>query len=233
MRSERDFSGTGTGTGSGSKTREGEKYIADTPACVLMASSLVSSILLLALAAPTLQAGAPTGGDERRGKVTVLEVRGDVELSPIDAMRNAERAARQTLLARFGETWHAERAFWVPRERVDRALQSWIEGRVADGRCLQRQPVQKLETSVGVGYQQSYRIAMNSKPVRRIRSSGVYLVRSLNEHFAVRWGAMGGIWVALVLLGLGIDRATRGWLTGRIAIATLGLGSLSTWLLLP
>lgn len=202
-----------------------------------MASFLVSSLAFLAVSVPAVCRATPSdsgdGHKDRTRAPRVLLVEGAVELTPIEAMRSAEGAARTALMARFGRAWRARRAFWVPEARVESQLSNWLTAEVAQGRGLTAAPVEALETAVGTGYRQTYQIALDSREVRRIHQSGLWRVKALNQHFGLRWASMGGLWVLLVLAGFGIDRATRGWLTGRIAFVALSLGAIGTWVLLP
>lgn len=196
-----------------------------------MASILMSAALTLGLALPASPAfaSAPAGGGDSR----VLAVDGPVELSPAHAMRSAEGAMRDAILERFAASWRAERAFWVPAKRFEHALDRNLRHFVSRSASVARRPVEAIETSLGMGYRQRYELSLAGRSARSLSNIGYRIARSLNEEFAVRWGAMGGLWVLLFLIGFGLDRATRGWITGRIALATTGLGGLVTWLLLP
>lgn len=194
-------------------------------------ASVLASTLLLGLALPCLTPGTPATptGEETR----IYAVRGPVELSSTEAMRSAEEAVRAAILERFGQSWRAERAFWVPESRVEAALAQRLRRLTLPGGVVRAQPVEAIETTFGTGYRQSYHVALDANNARHIRGTGLRCVRHINEEFAARYGAMGAVWLVLFLLGFGVDRATRGWLTGRIAVAAVGMGSIASWLLLP
>lgn len=129
-------------------------------------ASVLASTLLLGLALPCLTPGTPATptGEETR----IYAVRGPVELSSTEAMRSAEEAVRAAILERFGQSWRAERAFWVPESRVEAALAQRLRRLTLPGGVVRAQPVEAeaIETTVGTGYRQSYHVALDANNAR-------------------------------------------------------------------
>ena len=59
------------------------------------------------------------------------------------------------------------------------------------------------------------------------------VVDRLNRTFRQRYLAMAGLWLVLLWASFRFDRATRGYLTGRIRFAVLAIGVLGSFLLYP
>ncbi|MCA8969500.1 MAG: hypothetical protein KDC95_06940 [Planctomycetes bacterium] len=195
-----------------------------------MATFLVHCLVTLGIAGSIAANGSSTSPDREATRVTV---KGDVELSPVEAMRSAEAALRSALWERFGDDWALRRAFYVPADRLPAELRSWLQREVSRRGTLVPTPIETLETSEGRGYRQAFVVDFASREVRELRRRGSSFVHAVNERFAWRFASMALVWVVLGILGFGVDRATRGWLTGRIAVASLAIGSISTWLLIP
>ncbi|MCB9918830.1 MAG: hypothetical protein H6832_10555 [Planctomycetes bacterium] len=195
-----------------------------------MATFLVHCLVTLGIAG-SIAANRSAMSSER--EATRIAVRGEVELSPVEAMRSAEAALRSALWDRFAHDWAGQRAFYVPAGRLPEELRSWLQREVSRRGNLVPTPVETIETSEGRGYRQSFVVDFASRELRELRMRGSSFVRSVNERFAWRFASMALAWVLLGLVGFGVDRATRGWLTGRIAFASVALGSITTWLLIP
>ncbi len=194
-----------------------------------MASIFVSAVVTMALVGPALRDDSPSRG----GALVTTTIEGEVELTPVAAMRSAEAAVRSALWERYAEDWLTERAFYVPAERVADALRSFLSSEVARRRGPIAQPVEELVSSSGTGFRQRYVVAFEGRDLQRLRDRGAHVARRLNDHFAIRYAALAALWALLGLIGFGLDRATRGWLTGRIAFSALVAGSVSTYLLWP
>tara|TARA_R110002072_G_scaffold46591_1_gene128818 strand:- start:66697 stop:67278 length:582 start_codon:yes stop_codon:yes gene_type:complete len=182
---------------------------------------------MLALLLSTLIA-CPTQQEPQASMASAVEVRGDTELSPADALASAELRVDQHIRSLWEE--RAKRAaarqspFWMPQALTDNTVRRWL-GDLPMQRLVQQVDRDDKERihEFGNSYQTTLWIAENKDLVqhgeRRLRAE----LNRLERTTAVKAGGIAAGWVFLALLLGWLDRLSRGYMTGRLrAIGVLG-----------
>lgn len=162
--------------------------------------------------------------------VEATTVTGTVELSPNAAYRAALVAARDEhvrLLRQRGSEWLQEhKPIWLPPFAVDRALDEWLR------RQQSRTEVRPLDRSdrvrdhgFGKSWQTTVTIAADARDVHRAESDLRRALRSTKRSFLVTCGGTVLFWGLLSLLTMWFDRLTRGYMTWRLRVLAIAVGT--------
>ncbi len=189
--------------------------------------SPVAVLPLLALLACPVSDGA--------GAKNALSVRvaGHVELSQLEALASGEQAVVRAVVARFGPEWRARASWGVPAARIDAALEQWLKRDLAHLPGVASAGLASMETSVGPAYTQSFDVRLSGPDADELRRAGHVVVRRINRLFRRRYLGMGILCVFLLFAGVRLDRATNGWLTGRIRLGMVAAAVLGAIALFP
>lgn len=191
-----------------------------------MSSLPALPMLMLLLAAPVVAQGPSpvTGG---------IRVHGTVELSPLEAARAAELAAVGVVWNRFRPVWIRDAGRLVPENRLEQEIRDWLVEDFERLGNVRREPMEVRETTAGKAYRQALRVRLDGPQATKLRQRGTRCAMSLSRRFRGRFALIGAVWVILLFGSFRVDRATQGYLTGRIRLAALAMAVLAAVLIYP
>jgi hypothetical protein len=163
-------------------------------------------------------------------QVPAAQVHGQVELSPAAALASAKAAAeeqiRVAMTERAGRIAQARRPFWMPDFLTQDCVRRSLDD-VDAWRCFQivDQKDDVREHEFGPSFQTTLWIAEDP---RRTAVAEQQLRASLRRSERLMLTKLGGtavFWGLLAFTGFWIDRLSRGYMTGRLWLLGLLLGS--------
>jgi hypothetical protein len=188
-------------------------------ACVLLAQTAVASPPQATLAAYGAGAADPN----------TVAVRGEAELSPAAAFESARERAEQHVRERWEQRGQRlldeQRPFWLPAPLAERAVQRWLAtGAAQAGIQIVDREERTREHEFGSSWQTTLWVAEDPRVVANGERSLRRALRQQVERTLLAAGGTVVFWGLLAFALSWIDRLSRGYMTGRLAVTGLGLG---------
>ncbi|PIE23711.1 MAG: hypothetical protein CSA62_06280 [Planctomycetota bacterium] len=185
---------------------------------------LVSALVLLLASFPSAQG---------ESKPLAVELHGRVELDEAAALRGVREKALGAAWEEFGGLWLEVVGPLVPRARAERELRAWLARALPKSKALGELRLRRFESSVGEAFRGETRFSTQGEAARQLLAAGEEQARNLRGSFYRRYLAIVLSCILLFVATGQVDRATQGYLTGRLRVAALVLAVLAALVIWP
>ena len=173
-----------------------------------------------------------------QGQDAAVEVRGDAELSPADALASARRRAEQHVRAVWRERGEREAALqrpgWIPALLTSQAVDRWVAALPVEQllRQIERDDRERVH-EFGRSYQTTLWIEEAATPAEQARRGLRDALRRAERVAGLKAAVVAAGWLTLGVVLAWLDRLSRGYMTGRLfALGVFGAASLPAVLFL-
>ncbi|GEM_PF-3751523 len=158
-------------------------------------------------------------------------IEGPIELDRVAAISGAKTLAVRVLEERYLPLWEREAGPFLPSPRLRAHMERWL---ALHGlrKITEPLPLEVFETSVGRAFRRIYRLRVEGREERSFLFDSFGEIRRLRGRYENRWIGFSVFLGVVLLLGIWLDRSTRGFLTGKILLGGFLLSGAGLWLLM-